>query len=453
LLFHPDRRILGAEMAVKILIIDDELEMCLSLAELLESRGYQTRYATGTRDADTEINGENFNLILLDIRMPDGNGVDFLNTLRSRDRSIPVIMISAFASVENIVKAMKYGAVNFYSKPIDMPALLEEIARITAGMDNSPEPATGRLMTLTRTPGLGEIHALLEKAAPTDVPVIITGESGTGKELAANTLHQYSQRKDAPFIKLNCAAIPEALMESELFGHERGAFTDARERRKGKFEQASGGTIFFDEIGELNTGTQAKLLRVLQEKEFERLGGSETISTDVRVLAATNKNLRKMVKSGVFREDLYYRLSVITIELPPLRERRGDISVLTDYFLKIFNKQYNKNLEGVDGKTARFFSLHDWPGNVRELKNCLERAVIFSERKFISLADLPKQYSEAALEKNLTGTILEEATDNLTRELIQDALDAEYPLFLWRVSGSQGSGPGYPCRGNTCPGG
>jgi len=263
-------------MDFKILIIDDELEMCLSLAELLESRGYTTRYATGIREAGLELQKEMFSLILLDIRMPDGNGVDFLNTIQLMKQSIPVIMISAFASVENIVKAMKYGAVNFYSKPIDMPALLDEVFRISSVEKEFFEDSTEGFVTLTRTPSMESLFALIKKAAPTDVPIIITGESGTGKELAANTLHLSSQRKDAPFIKLNCAAIPETLMESELFGHERGAFTDARERRKGKFELASGGTIFFDEIGELNIGTQAKLLRVLQEKEFERLGGSDT---------------------------------------------------------------------------------------------------------------------------------------------------------------------------------
>ncbi|MCK5251213.1 MAG: sigma-54-dependent Fis family transcriptional regulator [Spirochaetaceae bacterium] len=409
-------------MIYKILIVDDELEMCLSLAELLESHGYRAEYATGTRDAGIALEKGRFDLILLDIRMPDGNGVDFLNVIKDRDRSIPVIMVSAFASVENVVKAMKYGAVNFYSKPIDMPALLEEIERITSGSFNSDD-TIGGLVTLTRTPSMESLFILIEKAAPTDAPVIITGESGTGKEMAANTVHAYSPKKDAPFIKLNCAAIPEALMESELFGHERGAFTDARERRKGKFEQAKGGTIFFDEIGDMNIGTQAKILRVLQEKEFERLGGSETISADVRVLAATNKNLREMVKHGSFREDLYYRLSVITIELPPLRDRPGDLPVLTEFFIERFNKRYNKNIKGISEITRRLFSSHDWPGNIRELKNCIERAVIFCDGDRIDLSDLPKQYAEVDLERSFVGRSLDDATDNITRELIQDALD------------------------------
>ena len=410
-------------MSFKILIIDDELEMCLSLAELLESRGYETEYATGIGEAGYLLERDSFNLILLDIRMPDGNGVDFLNFIQTKNPLVPVIMISAFASVENVVRAMKYGAVNFYPKPIDMPALLEEISRISEPGNDCGEETVERLITLTRTPDMESLFQQIERAAPTDVPVIITGESGTGKELAANTLHSYSNRTDAPFIKINCAAIPETLMESELFGHERGAFTDARERRKGKFEQASGGTIFFDEIGELSVDTQAKLLRVLQEKEFERLGGVDTISADVRVLAATNKDLREMVKKGRFRKDLYYRLSVITLELPPLRERYRDLPVLTDFFIRVFNKRYNKNIEGLDEKTRAMFSSHKWPGNIRELKNCLERAVIFSDGKFITLSDLPKQYSEVAYERTLSGTVLEEATDNLTRELIQEALD------------------------------
>jgi transcriptional regulator with PAS, ATPase and Fis domain len=212
-------------------------------------------------------------------------------------------------------------------------------------------------------------------------------------------------------------------MESELFGHEQGAFTDARERRKGKFEQAKGGTIFFDEIGDMNLGTQAKLLRVLQEKEFERLGGSETISADVRVLAATNKNLREMVRLGTFREDLYYRLSVITIELPPLRDRPGDVPVLTDYFIELFNNRYDKSIQGVDERIRRLFSVHTWPGNIRELKNCLERAVIFCDDSLIDIDDLPTQYTEVELDRNSIPRSLDDATDEITRELIQDALD------------------------------
>ena len=414
-------------MTRRILIIDDELEMCLSLAELLESHGYSTEYATGIRDAATILESRNFHLILLDIRMPDGNGVEFLHVIKARDRSIPVLMISAYASVENVARAMKYGAVNFFSKPIDMPSLLEEVGRLTKSVYN-PSEVIGGLVTLTRTPNMEYLFHLIEKAAPTDAPVVITGESGTGKELAANTLHFFSPRKDAPFVKLNCAAIPESLMESELFGHERGAFTDARERRKGKFEQARGGTLFFDEIGDMNLGTQAKLLRVLQEKEFERLGGSETISTDVRVLAATNKNLREMVNNGIFREDLYYRLSVITIELPPLRERPGDVTVLTDHFLSLFNNRYGKNITGVDEVTRRIFAFHDWPGNIRELKNCLERAVIFCEGETIALSDLPKQYSEMSFDSigttmDRSGRSLDDITDEMTKEVIQEALD------------------------------
>ena len=408
-------------MENSILIIDDELEMCLSLSELLESNGYKTSYATDIKKAAELLNKENFMLVLLDIRMPDGDGVDFLRVIQSRNRNLPVIMISAYASVENIVKAMKFGAVNFYNKPLDMPALLKEIERITGSSTDIAVSENG-LMLLTETPGIKSIYSYIEKVAPTDVPVIITGESGTGKELAANTIHALSPRKNEPFIKLNCAAIPESLMESELFGYERGAFTDAGSRHKGKFEQAEGGTIFFDEIGELNTGTQAKLLRVLQEKEFERLGGSKTIKTNVRILAATNKNLREMVKKGNFREDLYYRISVVNIELPPLKERLNDIPVLTDYYIRLFNKLYNKNIKGLSENTQKLFRIHDWPGNIRELKNALERAVIFCEKDYIEPSDLPKQYGEIEVERNLSGLSLDEAKDEITRELILDAL-------------------------------
>ena len=416
-------------MPATILIVDDELEMCLSLAELLESRGYATRYATGTREATLALQEGDFSLELLDIRMPDGNGVDFLTTIKDVDRGLPVIMVSAYASVENVVRAMKYGAVNFYSKPIDMPSLLDEVQRLVPAEGGSVEEYIGTLTTLTRTPSMAELFRLIERAAPTDAPVVIQGESGTGKELAANTIHEYSPRKDRPFVKLNCAAIPETLMESELFGHERGAFTDARERRQGKFEQARGGTIFFDEIGDMNLGTQAKLLRVLQEKEFQRLGGAETITADVRVLAATNKNLREMVRQGLFREDLYYRLSVITIELPPLRSRPEDVTVLTSHFIGLFNTRYSKNIIGLDAEVNRLFAAHDWPGNIRELKNCLERAAIFCDEELISMDDMPAQYRDGparggvSLSPDARAISLDHATDHITRELILDALE------------------------------
>lgn len=416
-------------MAATILIVDDELEMCLSLAELLESRGFSTRYATGTREAALALDDGVYSLVLLDIRMPDGNGVDFLNTIKEKDRNLPVIMVSAYASVENVVRAMKYGAVNFYSKPIDMPLLLDEVEKMVPVTSVREELSPSGLVNLTRTPSMDDLFRLIERAAPTDAPVIIQGESGTGKELAANTIHGYSPRKNETFVKLNCAAIPEALMESELFGHEQGAFTDARERRKGKFEQARGGTIFFDEIGDMNLGTQAKLLRVLQEKEFQRLGGAETISADVRVLAATNKNLRELVRQGIFREDLYYRLSVITIELPPLRSRPEDVPVLTSHFIRVFNDRYGKRITGLDPEVSRLFAEHDWPGNIRELKNCLERATIFCDDSFICMDDMPSQYREVQalrvpeLSSVTVGLSLDDATDHISREVIQDALD------------------------------
>jgi len=378
-------------MGFTVLIVDDEREVCLSLAEVLQSKGYVTLYEDDPLQVLTLLGRENVDLILMDVRMPTIGGIDLLKIIRKTHPLLPVIMISGFASVESAVRSMKYGALNFFVKPVQLGELLKEIRHLERSVRiRKPTSATDTIVTQNRK--MMEMLNLVEKAAPTEASVLVVGESGTGKELIANLLHHTSKRKNNAYIKVNCAAIPDNLLESEMFGHEKGAFTDAQSQRKGKIELADGGTIFFDEIGDMSLQTQAKMLRVLQEKHFTRLGGSIPVHADFRVIAATNKNLEAMIAQNAFREDLYYRLSVITLRLPPLRDRREDILPLAVHFVGEFNQAYGKNVRGLSQAVTEMLGVHSWPGNVRELKNIIERAVIFSETDLIEPHDLPEQY-------------------------------------------------------------
>ena len=378
-------------MAFSVLIVDDEREVCLSLAEVLQSKGYTTLFEEDPREVLDLLCRKNVDLILMDVRMPEVGGIDLLKIIRKTHPLLPVIMISGFASVESAVRAMKYGALNFFAKPVQLPELLMEIRHLERSMSiKKTAPETEKIVT--RNPKMREVLSLVEKAAPTEASVIVIGESGTGKELVADLLHQASKRRHNAYIKVNCAAIPDNLLESEMFGHEKGAFTDAQSQQKGKIELADGGTIFFDEIGDMSLQTQAKMLRVLQEKHFTRLGGSVPIRADFRVIAATNKNIEGMIAQGAFREDLYYRLSVITLKLPALRERREDIIPLARHFVGEFNRVYGKNVRGISESVTEMLAEHSWPGNVRELSNIIERAVIFCETDLIEARDLPEQY-------------------------------------------------------------
>ena len=379
-------------MGFTVLIVDDEREVCLSLAEVLRSKGYSTLSEEDPRDVLDLLNRKNVDLILMDVRMPELGGIDLLKIIRKTHPLLPVIMISGFASVESAVRAMKYGALNFFAKPVQLSELLQEIRHLERSVAHE-EGLIRRRRPLPRSnPKMREVLSLVEKAAPTEASVIILGESGTGKELVADLLHHASKRRHNAYIKVNCAAIPDNLLESEMFGHEKGAFTDAQSQQKGKIELADGGTIFFDEIGDMSLQTQAKMLRVLQEKHFTRLGGSVPIRADFRVIAATNKNIEGMIAQGAFREDLYYRLSVITLKLAPLRERREDIIPLAMHFVGEFNQVYGKNVRGISESVTETLGEHSWPGNVRELKNIIERAVIFCETDLIEARDLPEQY-------------------------------------------------------------
>ena len=425
-------------MSSRILIVDDEQEFASSLAEYLNSFEYDTSILTDPTKATAVLARSSFDLILLDIRMPQQSGLELLQQIRAGNEDIPVIMLSGYASVENIVRAMRVGAHNFFEKQVDLKQLLSEIQRLigarprhrnrrsvsgsdsdAANRDGSSTAPKGEARIITTNPRMLELLEMVRKSADTNAPVLITGESGTGKELVAGLLQAQSPRHGHRFIKLNCAAIPDNLMESELFGYEAGAFTDARTRKPGKFEIADGGTIFLDELGEMSMNVQAKLLRVIQDGTFERLGGSEPVRTDVRIICATNRDIERRIDEGLFRQDLFYRLAVVQIELPPLRQRREDILPLADHFLAHYRGLYARPAREFTDEVKQVFLSHNWLGNVRELKNAIERAVIFSEAECIGLSDLPRQYREI---DTLPLDDFSRVYESLSREMILEAL-------------------------------
>ena len=410
-------------MDYTILLVDDELEMCLSLSELLDDEGYCTRYTTDPLETLRILKQDKIDLIIMDVKMPEISGIDLLQQVKKLHESIAILMISGYPTVENAVKSIKYGAVNFYVKPLKLDEMLKEIHELAAKQERKRQNLQhGEYTIVTADLEMQKILDTIKKAAPTPAPVLITGESGTGKELVAHAIHHQSLRTKEAFVKINCAALPEELLESELFGHERGAFTGALKERKGRFELADRGTIFLDEIGDMSLKTQAKILRVLQEKEFERVGGIKTLKTDIRIIAATNKPFKRMIAEGSFREDLYYRLSVITMHLPPLRERPKDILLLATHYIYYYNGIYHKAIQGITDEVLTFFQRHKWPGNVRELKNCIERSVIFCEQSRIGVEDLATQYAELIVECSAPESY-EQAFESLNREVILDALD------------------------------
>ncbi len=408
-------------MPFEIMIVDDESEVCLSLGEFLTSQGYHVHEVDNPDNVMPLIESEHIDLVIMDVRMPSIGGIDLLKLIRKRHALLPVLMISGYPSVENAVRAMKYGALNFYTKPIRLPDLLQEIRRLEESvLARRPTSEVDRITTTSEA--MRKVLSLVEKAGPTEASVIITGESGTGKELVADLLHAGSRRRESAYIKVNCAAIPDSLLESEMFGFEKGAFTDAHHQQKGKIELADNGTIFFDEIGDMSLKTQAKMLRVLQEKRFTRLGGTESIGTDFRVIAATNRDLEQMIQEGTFREDLYYRLSVIVLKLPPLRERPEDIVPIAGQFIRRFNTIYGKRVLGLADSVAAVLQQHSWPGNVRELKNIIERAVIFCDGDTIELGDLPEQYHIVGKSSNGGAQELSDLANDGSRAVILEAL-------------------------------
>jgi two-component system nitrogen regulation response regulator GlnG len=389
----------------KLLIVDDEPGILYSLRASLEGDDTTVITAPTAKLALAAAARDKPDAVLLDVRLPDMSGLDAFDRLKELDPRLPVVIMTAHGSTDTAIEATKRGAFEYLLKPVDLHQVEEvvrkafELRRIqvtpTPLLGESGEPAETELAApgtdpiIGRSPGMHEIYKAIGRCANQDVTVLLLGESGTGKELVARAIYQHSHRAEKPFLAINCAAIPESLLESELFGHEKGAFTGAERRRIGKFEQADGGTLFLDEIGDMSPATQAKVLRVLQDQQFERVGGNETIKTDVRVVAATNQNLEALAAAGKFRQDLLYRLNSFTIQLPPLRDRAGDIPLLVQHFLASANRSLGKNVRAVDPAAMAALEAHPWPGNVRELQNAVRYAVVHAVADVLTVDCLP----------------------------------------------------------------
>jgi two-component system, NtrC family, response regulator AtoC len=382
----------------QVLIVDDEPNLRKILSAQLSRDGYDVLTAEDGEAGLAILHEHHIDLVVTDLKMPKVDGMALLRQAHAEDPDLPIVMITAHGTVDTAVEALKIGAFDYLTKPFDKDEVRQIVAkalktRALAGAEaSSGQTAPGaRFGIIGTSTGITDLYALLERVADTPTTVLITGESGTGKELVARALHDHSSRKDKPFIKVNCAAIPKELIESELFGYERGAFTGAVSSKPGRFELANGGTLFLDEIGEIPVEMQVKLLRALQESEFERVGGIKTIRVDVRLVAATNRDLKKLIAGGVFREDLYYRLNVVPIRLPALRERAGDIPLLVEHFLGKFNDRLKKHVAGVEPDAIDVLASYPWPGNIRELENVIERAVLFCDGQKLRAQDLPPE--------------------------------------------------------------
>lgn len=382
----------------KILLVDDEAAQREMLAGYLEKNGFKVRQASSGEEALKIYSSFFAPLAVVDMKMSGMSGIELIGKLRELNPFLQIIVLTAFGSVETAVEAMKAGAFHYQTKPVELEELLlnltkaEEQHRLILEhnlLNETVKERFGSGEIIGESPAIKKVLELLNLAAPGDTTVLITGASGTGKELAARAIHSLSPRKNNRFVAVNCAAIPETLLESELFGHERGAFTGAEKRKMGKFELADRGTIFLDEIGDMPLGMQAKLLRVLESKAIERLGGEDEVPLEVRIIAASNKNIPQLVKEGKFREDLYYRLNVITIHLPNLSERSGDILRLAEKFIADFSTKLGKIVKGLQPEAAAALVKYDWPGNVRELQNVIERAVVLLRGDLITLKELP----------------------------------------------------------------
>ena len=386
-----------------ILIIDDDDQLRQSFFKLLKEEGYDVRAAASGEAGIEEVTRERPDLVVLDVKLPGMDGLETFGHIREIDATLPVIIMTAYGTTDTAIEATKLGAFDYILKPFDIPFVLKLIQQaLEAGrlmrnrveMNGTPE-SSPRDVLIGRSPVMQDVYKSIGRVAPTDATVLVQGESGTGKELVARAIYQYSNRSEKPFLVINCVALPETLLESELFGYERGAFTGANSRRIGKIEQAHGGTVFLDEIGDMPLSIQAKILRLLQEKNIERLGGGKPISVDVRILAATNRNLEKAIAQGAFRDDLYYRLKVVTITLPPLRDRKSDIPLLCDYFMVHFSREMAIENPGITESARKVIAESSWPGNVRELGNTLKKALIFSNGYPIRPEDLSYAISDA----------------------------------------------------------
>jgi two-component system NtrC family response regulator/two-component system nitrogen regulation response regulator GlnG len=436
-----------------ILIVDDDSQLRNSFGRLLDQEGHTVRTASSGEGGVQMAREEMPDLVIMDVRMPGMDGLEAFRLIRQHDQRVPVIIMTAYGTTETAIKATKMGAFDYILKPFDIPemlALIEQalevgrLAREHVEMGGKPaEAPAGSLIGNSRA--MNRVYKAIGRSAPTDALVLIRGESGTGKELVARAVYQHSERSKKPFVIINCVAIPDTLLESELFGFERGAFTGASSRRVGKIEQADGGTIFLDEIGDMPLSVQAKILRLLQEKKVERLGGGKPIDVDVRIIAATNRDLESAVRDGRFREDLYYRLKVVTIELPPLRDRTEDVAPLADYFLSRISAEMDLPNPGIAEDGYTFLQTYRWPGNVRELSNVLQKTLIFNRGTALSHEELTlavgsglqerdddetedveqslRQSIRYALSKNAGKNVFETLMNRTGRMIVSEALE------------------------------
>jgi two-component system nitrogen regulation response regulator NtrX len=426
---------------MKILIVDDEINIRMTLKDILEDEGYETLMVGTGEKAISIVKNENFDMVILDVKLPGIDGIETFKKIHSNLPDLDVLMISGHSDISTAVNAVKLGAYDFLEKPISMIKILTAVRNIQEKKSLQNKVIQDEVEQYEKykfignSPQINKVLKLVEKVASTDSKVLVRGESGTGKELIAYAIHHNSLRKNKPFIKFNSAAIPESLVESELFGHERGAFTGAELQKFGKLEQANNGTLLLDEIGDMDLQVQAKVLRVIQEGTFERVGGNKTINIDVRLIAATHKNLEKMVEEGSFRKDLFYRLNVVPISIPPLRERVDDIEILTEYFLEFYAKEFNTHKKTLLPTAMELLLLYKFPGNVRELKNIIERLCILTTTEFITVEDLHPhltlQYSSN--EQNdipVEGKNYKEIKANFERRFFKKQLDENQ----WNIS-------------------
>jgi DNA-binding NtrC family response regulator len=416
-------------MASKILIVDDEPFNLDLLEQELTDRGYSIERAGNGAEALKKFESFHPDLILLDYQMPDMNGIDVLKELRSRGHETPIVLVTAYGSIERAVQAMREGAYDFIPKPFepDHMALVVEKALEREKLRReveilSEEVSERHHLVLGKSAKMNQAVDAAKKAAGSKATVLLLGESGTGKELLARAIHNWSERSDKPFVAINCVGLSRELLESDLFGHEKGAFTGAHQLKKGKMELADGGTVFLDEVGDITAELQTKLLRFLQEREFERVGGTTPIPVDVRIIAATNRDLDSDVKAGRFREDLYYRLNVVPVILPPLRERKEDIPELANFFLQRFSKETKKNFTAITEEALEKLLAYRWPGNVRELANVIERSVVLSQGPKLAPSDLPPPIAGGTQAAPPGGLSYHEAVDAARREMIRKAL-------------------------------
>lgn len=417
-------------MKFNVLIVDDEKNIREGLGQSLTMDGYKVYLAENGKEGLEIINGNDIDLVITDLKMPELSGEQLLKKITSTNPNIPVIILTGHGSIETAVNAMRDGAFDFLTKPLNLDRLSLLVKRALSSRQlvlkhRELEEEVKRLSSrqkfssiIGKSAQMRKILEIIDQVADTRASVLITGESGVGKELVADAIHNLSSRRDNSFVKVHCAALSENLLESELFGHEKGAFTGAIARKRGRFELADKGTIFLDEIGEINQSVQIKILRVLQEKRFERVGGEDTIDVDVRILSATNRDLKSEIEKGTFREDLFYRLNVVNIHVPPLRERKEDISLLAAAFLKELSEENGKKIDGIDPKAYLALYEYNWPGNIRELRNCIESSVVMCKGNIITLEDMPPSItaeSSSDYIKLTPGISLEDAEKEVIR--------------------------------------